>query len=143
MENGVDFIYEYSDLNLFCTRVQILTGEYKDLILEFGASGLAQWVENGEPKNKFDFTYALLEVPNQLRCSGRLSSPEFEQYLMSLLVNIIADRNNDPDWKVKLDEAASKFGVQNSKIKISEQHYPNKLMVFAKEQPKTTGFRGF
>jgi len=33
MKNGIDFIYEYSDLNLFQTRVQILTGKLVHLNL--------------------------------------------------------------------------------------------------------------
>ena len=52
MENNIDFNYEYSDLNLFKTRVQILTGEYADTILEFGGSLLAQ----DENKNTFTFS---------------------------------------------------------------------------------------
>ena len=42
MVNGIDFVYEYSDLNLFKTRVKILTGEYADTILEYGGSILVQ-----------------------------------------------------------------------------------------------------
>jgi hypothetical protein len=59
MEINVDFTYEHSDLNLSPTKVQVLTGEYKDLIFEFNNSGLAEWFENGVYKNKFNFEYAL------------------------------------------------------------------------------------
>ena len=49
MQNGVDFEYEYSDLNLLQTRVKVLTGEYSGLVFEYGSSVLAQC----EGKNSF------------------------------------------------------------------------------------------
>ena len=128
MKNGKDFIYEFSDLNLLHTRVKILTGKYKGLIFEFGGSGLMEWIEDGKYKNKFDFTYALYEIPKTLTNSKLEQNPEFEKFLMYLIIDVIGARNTDPEWKIKLEEAASVSGVQNSKIKISEKHYADKLM---------------
>ena len=129
MKNKIDFIYEFSDLNLFHTRVQILTGEYKNLIFEFGGSGLMEWIENGEYKNKFDFSYALYEIPEVLNSRQLETNPEFEKFLTQLVIDVIGDRTNDPEWKIKLDEAASVKGMQSSKIKISNEHYTNKSTV--------------
>ena len=61
MKNGTDFVYEYSDLNLFHTRVQIITGKYAGIILEFGGSGIAICKD----KNLFNFDYIRYEVPDQ------------------------------------------------------------------------------
>ena len=48
MKNNIDYIYKYSNLNPMQTSVQILTGEYKDIIVEFGSSDLNQYFdENG------------------------------------------------------------------------------------------------
>jgi hypothetical protein len=64
MKSGIDFIYEYSDLNYLRTRVQILTGEYADTILEFGGSVLGQ---DGINPNKFVFDYQLMQIPYGLK----------------------------------------------------------------------------
>jgi hypothetical protein len=134
MKNGKDFIYEYSDLNLFQTRVKILTGEYAGIVLEFGGSCLAQFKD----QNTFTFDYTLYEVPDNFYGKTLRGDAKFVEYLGDLLVQVIASRNNDPKEKEKLDEAASVIGKTNPSIPISEKWYPNKLMVYAKQQPKTT-----
>ena len=140
MENNVDFIYEFSDLNLFYTRVKILTGRYESLVIEFGSSGLAQW----ENKNNFNFDYVIYEIPEQLQNYKLRGVPEFEEFLAYLLVDVINDRNKDSDWKDKLDESASYEGVQSSKIKIDNKWYPQELLVFKnRQQPKAVGLQGF
>lgn len=121
MKNNIDYIYEYSDLNLFQNRAQILTGKYKDVILEFGASGIMKYVEDGYIMSRFDFDYDVYENPNNLDLNNR----EFELFCGELLTNIIKDREDDPDNYVKLMQAASKQGVQNSKIRISDKWYSN------------------
>jgi len=121
MKNNIDYIYEYSDLNLFQNRAQILTGKYKDVILEFGASSIMKYVEDGYIMSRFDFDYDVYENPNNLDLNNR----EFELFCGELLTNIIKDREDDPDNYVKLMQAASKQGVQNSKIRISDKWYSN------------------
>lgn len=127
MKNGIDFIYEYSDLNLFQTRVQILTGKYAGIILEFGGSVLAQF----SGKNTFTFEYTLYEVPDQFYGPRLRTDGEFNEYLGYLLVHVIQSRNLDPKEKEKLDEAASAEGKQYSNIKISESWYSNKPKIIA------------
>jgi hypothetical protein len=134
MKKGKDFVYEYSDLNLFQTRVQILTGRYKGVILEFGGSLLAQ---QGD-KNTFTFDYTLYEVPEHLACYKLKGTKEFEEFLAYLLVDVIDARNNDPKELSKLHEAASDTGKTSSDIKIKDSFYSN-----LKKQPITQGLQGF
>lgn len=133
MKNGIDFIYEYSDLNLFQTRVKILTGEYAGIVLEFGGSYLSQ----SKDANSFTFEYTLYEVPDHLYNQIRKDKSEFIEYLGNLLICVIDSRNKDPKERQKLDEAASSLGKIDADIPISDKWYPNKLMVYA-NQPKTT-----
>lgn len=134
MKNGKDFIYEYSDLNLFQTRVKILAGKYKGIIFELGGSYLTQNLD----KNAFTFEYTLYEIPEKLNSVKLRGNPEFEEYLAYLIVDVIKCRKNDSKEREKLNEAASFIGKTYSDIKIKDSWYPNKLMVYAKEQPKTT-----
>jgi len=132
MKNGVDFIYEYSDLNLFHTRVQILTGKYAGIVLEFGGSGIAICGK----QNLFNFDYILYEVPDQFYGPKLRQEQEFNEFLAYLLVDVIDTRNHDPLEKEKINEAASIGGVTNSKIKINNNWYPFKQAILS--QPKTT-----
>ena len=134
MKNGIDFVYEYSDLNLFHTRVQILTGEYAGIILEYGGSGIAKW----ENKNLFNFDYILYEVPDQFYGPTLRKNVKFNEFLAYLLVNVINTKNQDPHEKEKLDIAASIEGVSFSKIKINPNWYPNNKNKKTLAQPKTT-----
>jgi len=111
-----DFIYEYSDLNLFQTRAKILSGKYKDIIVEFGTSGVMHG-KNFHPT--FNFEYAIYESPSNFEITK-----DFENYLTDLLINIIDCRKKDEGEKYKLEEAASFEGVQSSMIKISKEFYP-------------------
>lgn len=138
MKNNIDFIYEYSDLNLFQTRVQILTSKYAGIILEFGSSILAQIGD----KNTFTFDYILYEVPDQFHGPTLRNNKEFNEFLGYLLVDVIHARNNDPKEFNKHQEAASVLGKTNSKIKIDEIYYPN-AMLKAKKQPIAQGLQGF
>lgn len=132
MKNGTDFVYEYSDLNLFHTRVQIITGKYAGIILEFGGSGIAICKD----KNLFNFDYILYEVPDQFYGPKLRQEQEFNEFLAYLLVDVIDARNHDPLEKEKLNEAASTGGIASSKIKINNNWYPLKQTIFS--QPKTT-----
>jgi len=138
MKNGIDFVYEYSDLNLFHTRVKILTGKYAGIILEFGSSILAQVGD----KNTFTFDYTLFEVPDQFHSPRLRTEGEFNQFLGYLLVDVISTRNSDPKEKEKLDEAATYEGKQYSDIKIDEIFYPNSVLK-ARKQPIAEGLQGF
>jgi hypothetical protein len=135
MKNGIDFVYEYSDLNLFQTRVKVLTGRYRGVILEFGGSGLAQ---HGD-KNTFTFDYTLYEIPEHLACYQLRGTKEFEAFLAYLLVDVIDARNNDPKELSKLHEAASAKGKTTSNIKIDNKFYFTSF----KKQPIAQGLRDF
>jgi len=123
MKNGKDFIYEYSDLNLFKTRVKVLTGEYADTILEFGGSMLTQW----EDKNKFSFEYELFQIPANLKDVKLRGNPEFEKFLAYLLVDVISARKKDKKEYNKLMQAASAAGAPTCQIKIDPRFYENKV----------------
>jgi len=125
MKNGIDFIYEYSDLNIFKTRVQILTGEYADTILEFGGSILAQC--NG--KNTFTFEYELFQIPQHLAQVQLKGNKDFEIFLGYLLVDIINSRNNDPEELDKLTQVASIKGALPNNIKIDPKFYSSQATV--------------
>ena len=125
MKNGIDFNYEYSDLNLFKTRVAILTGEYADTILEFGRSILAQ----NENQNTFTFEYELFQIPQHLKGTVLKGTKDFEIFLGYLLVDIINARNNDKEEKNKLEQAASFKGALPNTIKIDPWFYNKQATV--------------
>jgi len=114
MKNNIDFIYEYSDLNLFHCRVKVLKGKYKDLVLEFGGSGVGQ--STGKPI--FNYEYILYVLPENFEYTK-----SFENFMTNLLIDVIDDRNKDPLAKEKLDQAASSEGFQESIIKIPDSFY--------------------
>jgi len=120
MKNGIDFVYEYSDLNVFHIRVQILTGKYAGIILEFGGSGIAQW----EDKNVFNFDYILYQVPDQFHGPRLRTDGEFNEFLAYLLVDIIDYKNKNPAEEYKnLMQAASARGALQNTIKIDPKFY--------------------
>lgn len=118
MNKGIDYIYEYSDLNLLHTRVKILTGKYKDTILEFGGSVVVHKDTGGD----FIFEYTIYHcTPENI---GKLRNDiEFEKYLSELLIAIVVDRRNDPDDKEILDEILTDFHSYIGKIKIHPTYY--------------------
>jgi len=119
MENGVDFEYEYSDLNLFHTRVKVLSGVYTGLVFEYGTSVLAQWGD----KNSFTFEYILYEVPNQFEGPTLRKDAGFNEFIAYLIVDVIKARQNDAHEKVKLHEAANAGGKKYSSILINKKYY--------------------
>ena len=129
MENKKDFIYEYSDLNLFKNRVKVLTGLYADLILEYGHSH----IERTSDLIKFEFEYELFEVPNKIKNIAVKGNQEFENFLTELLVNVIECRKNDPNEYDKLMQAASVDGVNDSVIEINENFYVVNKKILKKE----------
>lgn len=129
MKNGIDFIYEYSDLNLFQTRVKVLTGKYSGLVLEFGGSLLAQDGKN----NDFSFQYTFYELPKFLTMEDMKQDQNILQFLSDLLIAVIVSRRNDPNEHSKLMEAASAKGKTTANIEIDTKWYP-----FKKPQPQTT-----
>jgi hypothetical protein len=120
MKNKKDFIYEYSDLNLFYTRVKILTGKYSDVILEFGASNLV--VLTNKPGGTFNFDYIIYDIPERLKDTKLRGTEEFEKYLSNLLITIIDDRKKSKKEHKKLMKAASAEGTI-SEIKIDKKYY--------------------
>jgi len=125
MKNGIDFIYEYSDLNLFHTRVKILTGKYANIVLEFGGSGIAICGE----QNLFNFDYILYEVPDQFYGPKLRKEQEFNEFLAYLLVDVIDTKNHDPLEKQKHQQAGSAKGVSSNTIKIDPKFYSKVLVI--------------
>jgi len=137
MINGVDFVYEYSDLNLFHTRVKVLTGFYKDLVFEYGGSMLAQIGD----KNTFTFEYILYEVPDKFHGPSLRKDDAFNTFIAYLIVDVISCRKSDPNELEKLHEAASLEGKTTHSIDINEKYYPKKIKPL--EQPIVVGAQGF
>ena len=125
MKSGTDFIYEYSDLNVLHTRVQILTGKYAGIVFEYGGSVISQW----EDKNTFTFEYTLYEVPDQFYGPRLRTDGEFNQFLGYLIVDVISSRNQDPEEVNKSMEAASARGVQKSFIRIDPKFYSKAVVI--------------
>lgn len=124
MRNGVDFIYEYSDLNLFHLRVKILTGKYAGIVMEFGGSLLAQVEET----NSFCFEYILYEVPDQFHGPTLRKNADFINFAGHLLVDVIEAKRNDPaDKRKELLAASGQFFPTN--IKINQKFYNRQATV--------------
>ena len=134
MENNIDYIYEYSDLNRFHTRVKILTGVYKDIILEYTDAVLYEW----ENKNEFQFKYDIYHKPENLIHIKLKEDKDFNDYMVQLICNIVEDRRNDKFEKNKLDIAASYIGVTKPNIKIDKRWYSKEKL-----QPQVKGLQGF
>jgi len=137
MKSGIDFIYEYSDLNYLQTRVHILTGMYAETILEFGGSVLGQ---DGINPNKFLFQSELMQLPYSLKDTQLKGTKEFENFLAYLLVDIIEAKKQDPEEHKKLMDAID--GNPPGNIKIDELFYPEWILK-ARKQPITQGLQGF
>ena len=112
-----DFIYDYSDLNLLQTRVQVLNGEYAGMIVEIGGSSLTQW----QDKNHFNFEYTLYQYPDSK--SNLEQTEEFKQFISSLIVGFVDHRRNSLDWKEQLEAACD--GLNTCSIKIDRKFYPD------------------
>jgi hypothetical protein len=122
-----DFIYDYSDLNLLQTRVQVLKGDYEGMIVEIGGSSLMQW----EDKNLFDFEYTLYQYPKNVDKIDR--DETFDKFIANIIVGLVDHRRNRPDWKERLDEACD--GLNTCSIKIDSKFYINKY----RQQPVVSG----
>ena len=138
MKNKIDYIYAYSDLNLFQTRVKILTGNYAGIVLEFGASALEQYGN----QNNFHFDYTLYEVSDNYHTPTLRADQNFINYLAYLLVKIIDDKNHDPEEKSKLEATAGGDGMSKCPIEIDSIFYP-KWIQTAKKKVISRGLQGF
>lgn len=142
MRNKKDYVYEYSDLNLFHTRAQVLTGVYKGMIIEFGSSTLQQTqdIKGGE----FKFDYKVYKLPDDYIHDKMTVDETTQKFLSDLLINIIRDRRKDKKELEKLHEAASERGMTSSKIKIDKTFYPkNHIFSHINKEVKATGFKEF
>jgi hypothetical protein len=125
MRKDVDFKYEYSDLNMYQIRVQMLTGPYAGLIFELGGSGVGQ----DGVKSTFVFEYTLYQKPAQFENIVLKGNAEFEQYISEVIMKVIETRHNDPEDTKKL---AASFRISNKcKIEISNQFYTKELVEIA------------
>lgn len=125
MKNNIDFRYEYSDLNLFQTRVEVLAGNFKGMILEFGKSVLAQW----DDKNLFEFDFTVYKKPDNLGDEKFIKTAEVDNFLTDLLVSVIQARREDPQEINKMNEAGSIKGKQYSDIEIDNKFYNRGVFV--------------
>jgi hypothetical protein len=115
MKNEIDYIYEYSDLNPYYTRVKILTGEYQGVILEFGHFDMK--LKSKKKKLTFDFT--LYEKPTKFENVRLKEDKEFTEYLSEVLISILEAREADIHQLQKFMEAEE----VKSTIKINERFY--------------------
>jgi hypothetical protein len=126
MKNGIDFIYEYSDLNLFQTRAKVLTGKFQGLVVEFGSSAIS----SSQGKHHFSFDWTVYGLPQ----NTSVKKQTFEKFLSKLLIAIIDHRHTDDESGNKIQEAARPLGVQTSSIKIDDSFYPyGKASKYCKE----------
>lgn len=117
MKNGVDFVYDYSDLNWYHIRVQLLTGPYAGLIFELGGSGVGQ----DGVESKFVFEYILYEKPEAYKDIVLRGNPEFEEYLSGVIFDVIIARQSDPDDRKRL--ARSFDPTQHCEVAIDKKFY--------------------
>lgn len=125
MKNGIDFVYEYSDLNMYHIRVQVLTGDYAGLIFELGGSGIGQ----DGVHSKFVFEYILYQKPEAYKDVVLRGTPEFEQYLSDLILKVIEARQSDPEDTKKLAKSFDPNGKCG--IEIDNTFYTPELVEIA------------
>jgi hypothetical protein len=125
MQNGVDFIYEYSDLNMYHIRVHVLTGYYAGLIFELGGSGIGQDGVN----STFVFEYTLYKKPDAYKNIVLRGNPEFEKFISDVILDVIQTRHSDPEDKKKL---VNSFKPDNRcNIEIDSVFYTPELVKIA------------
>jgi hypothetical protein len=123
MKSGIDFKYEYSDLNQDWSRVLVLTGEYVGLIVEFGPT----FIVNGAADYDFAFDYVLYAYPEKHDGITRLrENKEFEKYLSTVVSAVMLARKDDKYEKNKKWFAAEMVINRSGTIKIDERFYPIK-----------------
>jgi len=119
-KSDVDYIREYSDLTDFQIRVKILTGEYKDIILEFGGSSIIQCSAFTDTKMVYDYT--LYYKPERFQNVNLRGDKDFENHLYELLINILRDIKKDKDNLEKLRDAVDN-PYYKGKITIDKRFY--------------------
>jgi hypothetical protein len=115
LQNNRDFRYEYSDLNLFQTRVELLTGAYAGTILEYGSSRF----EQSPSHHDFYFDYEIYHRPEGINTAA----DEFVEYIGRTILAVLAARAVDPEEFDLHQQAASARGKQGSAITIDEAYY--------------------
>ena len=127
MKNGIDFVWDYSDLNVYHIRVHVLTGEYAGLIFELGGSGIGKDGVN----STFVFEYTLYQKPAQFENVLLKGNLDFEQYISEVILKVIETRQSDPEDTNKL---RASFGINNKcKIEISPNFYTPELVKIANQ----------
>ena len=135
MKNGIDFVYDYSDLNMYQIRIHILTGDYAGLIFELGGSGIGQSID----KTTFVFEYTLYKKPNAYKDVLLRGNPDFEKYISEVILRVIETRQSDP----KDNEKLSKSFMANKKcdIEIDSVFYTPELVARANKFKGVSSWR--
>lgn len=136
MKNNIDYIYEYSDLNIFWTRALVLSGKYKDMVVEFGTA----YFLHSEYVNSFNLDYKIYTIPfEQFSVDS-----ESEIFLSNLLLSIVDDRKNDPNDREKLNHSLFLKDTRFCNISIDERYYITESNIIKLiEQPVTVGLGDF
>jgi len=125
MKNGIDFLYDYSDLNMYQIRVHVLTGDYTGLIFELGGSGIGQSIE----KTVFAFEYTLYKKPDAYKDVPLRGNPKFEKDISEIILKVIEARQSDPDDTKRLSKS---FDPSNKcDVQIDSAFYTPKLVAIA------------
>ncbi len=114
-----DFVYEFSDLNLLQTRVQVLRGNYKGMIVEFGGSLLS--TKAGKRGGEFSFDFKLYRLPDEYPHAKMRVDDTVRRFLSNLLIAVVGDRHADKDALKKVQGAAEMR--TSSQIKIDPSFY--------------------
>jgi len=119
MKNGVDYIFDYSDLNRLHLRIQLLTGPYKDLIFE------THTIESdiSEKGNFLTFNHIFYQVPFIIANTDELN--KLKTYMAEVICHVVDDRRNDPmtGWNMIAADEAMRNKARFCKIKIDDKFY--------------------
>lgn len=92
MKMNVDYIWDDSPRKLYTYTIQIKTGKYADIILDYWNACIISAINIHELK----FDYEIISFPNTLNDINLNTDAEFQQYLSDLIVNIIAENLEEP-----------------------------------------------
>lgn len=120
MEYGVDYIYDYSDLNRLNIRTLLLTGKFKGTILEYSRIE-HEIFEDGS--NLLEFDKIFYQLPDNKTSMDKETYDELEQYITDVLVEIVNHRRNNKGDVYRLLNANVIDGTRFCMIKIDDRFY--------------------